>query len=60
MKSDAVTMPEELLPEVLRTQPVLEGEVRAGALDDQVLAHVERRPPRAWFIAFASMCTAGG
>ncbi len=52
MKSDAATMPEELLPEVLRTPPVTVGEVSAGALDDQVLAHVERKPPRAWFIAF--------
>lgn len=41
------------LPEILRTPPVLEGAVTPGGMDDQVLHHVEIKPPRAWFVAFA-------
>ncbi len=55
MNLEAVTVPEETLPVVLRTPPVLEGPVSPGSLDDQVLAPVERRPPTAWFIAIT--CT---
>jgi hypothetical protein len=39
------------LPEILRTPPVLTRPVGPGDLDDQVLAAVERKPPRAWFVA---------
>jgi len=46
---------EAMLPEILRTPPVLTGAVSPGSLDDQVLAAVDRKPPRAWFVAFA--CT---
>jgi len=45
------------LPEILKTPPVLEGPIDFGGLDEQVLVHVERRPPLAWFIAFASTST---
>jgi len=41
------------LPEILRTQPVLTRPVTPGELDDQVLSVAGRKPPRAWFIAFA-------
>jgi len=57
MNLEAVTVSEEMLPPVLRTPPVLDGPVSPGSLDDQVLAPVERRPPRAWFIAFACTST---
>jgi Ni/Fe-hydrogenase subunit HybB-like protein len=55
MKSEAMPMPEEMLPEILRTQPVLTGTVTPGSLDDEVLSATERKPPRAWFVAIA--CT---
>ncbi len=48
---------EAMLPEILRTPPVLTGVVRPGSLDDQVLAAVDRKPPRAWFVAFACTST---
>jgi molybdopterin-containing oxidoreductase family membrane subunit len=41
-----------MLPEILKTPPITEGPVSLGGLDDQVLAHLERRPPLAWFVAF--------
>jgi len=40
------------LPESFRPVPLTQGEVTPGGLDDQVLAYPERRPPRAWFLAF--------
>ena len=43
------------LPEILRTPPVLTGAVSPGSLDDEVLSAVDRKPPRAWFVAIA--CT---
>ncbi len=57
MNSDAVSVPDEMLPRILRTQPVVAGKVSPGSLDDQVLTVVERKPPRAWFIAFACTST---
>lgn len=42
-----------LLPEALRSPPLVEGPVTPGSLDDQVLALVGRRPPRSWFAALA-------
>jgi Ni/Fe-hydrogenase subunit HybB-like protein len=45
------------LPEILKTPPVIEGPIDLAGLDEQVLLHVERRPPLAWFIAFASTST---
>ena len=53
MSSDAVSLPKQLLPEILRTPPVLTGSVSPGSLDDQVHAPIERKPPRAWFVAFS-------
>jgi Ni/Fe-hydrogenase subunit HybB-like protein len=53
MSSGASACPETALPELLRTEPVILGAVTPASLDDQVLAHVERRPPRAWFVAFS-------
>jgi molybdopterin-containing oxidoreductase family membrane subunit len=41
------------LPEILKTAPIIEGKVSIGSLDDQVLAHVEIKPPLVWFVAFA-------
>jgi len=41
------------LPEAFRPVPLTQGDVTPGGLDDQVLAYPERRPPRAWFLAFA-------
>ena len=57
MSAGAGEFGENMLPEALRTQPVLEGTVTAGSLDDQVLATVDRRPPPAWFAAFAFTST---
>jgi Ni/Fe-hydrogenase subunit HybB-like protein len=45
MKSEAVL-------EKLKPAPVITGRVSVGDLDDQVLTHVTRKPPRAWFMAF--------
>jgi molybdopterin-containing oxidoreductase family membrane subunit len=56
MKSEAMYSPEGMLPESLKAPPVIIGTPSPGTLDDQVLSHVERKPPLAWFIAFA--CTA--
>jgi molybdopterin-containing oxidoreductase family membrane subunit len=44
--------------ESLKPPPVLEGPVRIGDLDDQLLTPVGRRPPLAWFIAFGVTSTA--
>jgi Ni/Fe-hydrogenase subunit HybB-like protein len=55
MKHEAITLPQEMLPEILRTPPAITGSVTAGGLDDQVLPFVERKPPIAWYVAFA--CT---
>jgi Ni/Fe-hydrogenase subunit HybB-like protein len=57
MNSEAVIATEETLPEVLRTPPVLAGPMSPAALDDQVLAPIERRPPLSWFAAFACTST---
>ncbi len=46
------------LPEILRTPPVIQGSISPGALDDQVLTHVCRKPPAVWFVAFAITSTA--
>jgi molybdopterin-containing oxidoreductase family membrane subunit len=42
-----------LLPDALREPALTQGLVTPGGLDDQVLAHTETMPPRAWFIALA-------
>jgi len=50
------------LPEALRPPRLIEGSVTPGSLDDQVLQSTERRPPRAWYLAFtftASLATLG-
>jgi Ni/Fe-hydrogenase subunit HybB-like protein len=57
MKSETLSMPKETLPEILRLPPTLVGSVTIGGLDDQVFAHVERRPPPAWFVALAITST---
>ncbi len=43
-----------MLPELLRPEPLVEGSISAAVLDERVLAFPERRPPRAWFVAFAA------
>lgn len=53
MKREAISLPPEMLPDILQTPPVTTGPVTIGGLDDQVLPHVERRPPIAWYVAFA-------
>ncbi len=45
------------LPEILESPPVTEGAVSFGGLDDQVLVHLDHKPPPAWFIAFAITST---
>ena len=57
MRSEAIPLPEPMLPEFLKTPPITEGPVSLGGLDDQVLAHIERRPPMAWFVAFGLTST---
>ena len=46
-----------LLPDALREPALTEGFVTPGGLDDQVLAHTETMPPRAWFIALVFTST---
>jgi Ni/Fe-hydrogenase subunit HybB-like protein len=48
MKSEAAA-----LPEILRTQPVIGGPMSVGGIDEQVLAHLERKPPPLWYMALA-------
>ena len=42
-----------LLPAALQEPALTLGVVTPGSLDDQVLSHADRRPPKAWFIAIA-------
>ncbi len=44
-------MSEALLPEALRVEPLVEGDVSLGGLDDEVRAWTEKKPPRSWYIA---------
>jgi molybdopterin-containing oxidoreductase family membrane subunit len=48
MQSEAV-----LLPEALQQPTLFEGPVTLGSLDDQVLQYPARKPPAAWYLAFA-------
>jgi Ni/Fe-hydrogenase subunit HybB-like protein len=45
------------LPEILKTPPITQGAVSLGGLDDQVLRHVDVKPPPLWFVAFAITST---
>jgi len=58
MNSQVGTLPKSGFPEGLREPPILIGSISPGELDDQVLSHVYRKPPKAWFIAFACTSTA--
>lgn len=58
MNSQAGTLPKSGFPEGLREPPILIGSISPGELDDHVLSHVYRKPPKAWFIAFACTSTA--
>src|SRR5512136_1399795 len=53
MNSRTLSMPGQILPESLRTPPMTAGPVSLADLDEQVLSPVERKPPKAWFLAFA-------
>ena len=55
MNSEIVALPESGFPDGLKKPSVLIGSIRPGELDDQVLSHLYKKPPRTWFIAFA--CT---
>lgn len=57
MKSGSTLTSEDVSIERLKAPPVISGTVTPGALDDQVLAHVDRKPPRAWFVVFAITST---
>jgi Ni/Fe-hydrogenase subunit HybB-like protein len=48
MQSEAV-----LLPEALQPPTIFEGPVTLGSLDDQVLQYPAKKPPAAWYLAFA-------
>ncbi len=48
MGSEAAVLPQSLRPPELTVGPV-----SLGGLDDQVLEFPERKPPRAWYLAFA-------
>ncbi|MGD0100332.1 MAG: NrfD/PsrC family molybdoenzyme membrane anchor subunit [Acidobacteriota bacterium] len=58
MNSQVGTLPKSGFPEGLREPPILIGSISPGELDDQVLSHVYKKPPKAWFIAFACTSTA--
>ena len=47
-----------MVPEVLRHEPLITGPLSAAQLDEQVLCYPERKPPRAWFIAFSVAASA--
>ncbi len=53
MSSESIRLAENALPDSLRLPRITTGSVTPGSLDEQVLVHVERRPPPAWFVAFA-------
>lgn len=55
MNSGTVALPKTELPEGLTKPPIVNGPLLPGELDDQVLSHIFKKPPRSWFIAFA--CT---
>jgi Ni/Fe-hydrogenase subunit HybB-like protein len=57
MKPETVPLAERMIPASLQAAPITDGPVSLGGLDDQVLAHVERKPPAAWFIALAVAST---
>jgi molybdopterin-containing oxidoreductase family membrane subunit len=42
-----------VVPDFLRQEPLITGPLSAAALDEQVLRYPERKPPTAWFVAFA-------
>jgi Ni/Fe-hydrogenase subunit HybB-like protein len=57
MKQETAVLGEERVPEALRPEPMIIGSVTAGSLDDQVLQHVYKKPPLAWFLAFGFTST---
>jgi Ni/Fe-hydrogenase subunit HybB-like protein len=57
MNPDVATLPQQGLPEGLRKPPILIGSISPGQLDDQVLSHLYKKPPKAWFLAFACTST---
>ncbi len=52
MNSESSASTREAVLERLSPPPVLIGTIRPGELDDRVLSYVDKRPPKAWFIAF--------
>jgi Ni/Fe-hydrogenase subunit HybB-like protein len=56
MGPDAVVFPEKI-PEELKAPAILIGDVSPGGLDDQVHGSIFKKPPKAWFIAFAITST---
>ena len=53
MKSGAAQTSRELALQSLKPAPIMVGKISSGELDDQVLSHVDKKPPLAWFIAFS-------
>jgi Ni/Fe-hydrogenase subunit HybB-like protein len=58
MNSESTLTVRELALEKLQQPPVIVGPVTPGELDDHVLGFVDRKPPKAWFIAFSVASTA--
>jgi Ni/Fe-hydrogenase subunit HybB-like protein len=58
MRSETRDVSSEIAVQSLKLPPVIIGDVRPGALDDQLLEPVTRRPPLAWFVAFGVTSTA--
>ncbi len=53
MKSGAAQTSQNAALQNLKPAPIMVGTVTSGSLDDQVLNYVDKKPPIAWFIAFA-------
>jgi Ni/Fe-hydrogenase subunit HybB-like protein len=57
MKSGATVAAQESALKRLQAPPVIQGPIRLGDLDDQILTPVGTKPPLAWFVAFAMTST---
>lgn len=57
MKSESALSVRESVLQRLQAPPVIHGPVSLGDLDDQVLTVVGKKPPLAWFVAFAMTST---
>jgi Ni/Fe-hydrogenase subunit HybB-like protein len=53
MNSESALTARESVLDQLRNPPVVTKAVTSGELDDHILGYVEKKPPKAWFVAFS-------